>query len=144
MELTIRQLTIDDYDDILQLWAQAGLPFKPNGRDSRTRMAAEMAAPHCRFLGLFHEERLLGVGIANWDGRRGWINRLAVHPDYRGIGLAGRLIERLEAFLEEKGALVVCALIEEENEPSMTCFEKAGFVCNPAVKYFSKRPSDEA
>ncbi len=141
MDLTIRELTVADYETLTALWDRAGLPYKPKGRESRGRLGKEMSLPHCLALGLFDGDRLLGAGIANWDGRRGWINRLAVHPDYRGLGLAGRLLEPLEAFLKEQGALVICALIEEENEPSMTCFEKAGYVCWPEVKYFSKRSS---
>jgi len=143
MNLTTRELTIDDYEDLTALWDRAGLLHKPKGRESRSCLGRELNLPHCLALGLFDCDRLLGAGIANWDGRRGWINRLAVHPDFRGLGLAGRLLEPLEEFLRKQGALVICALIEEENEPSMTCFEKAGFVCSPEVKYFSKRSSED-
>jgi ribosomal protein S18 acetylase RimI-like enzyme len=87
---------------------------------------------------------MLGVVIANYDGRRGWINRLAIHPDHRGVGLAGKLMHEAESFLESQGAVVMCGLIEELNTPSMACFEKEGYICESKFKYFAKRKSNLA
>ena len=90
----IRRLTIDDYEEMLRVWSVSGLPFKPNGRESRAMLAAEISRDHCAFFGAFDQERLVGLAIADYDGRRGWVNRLAVDPDYRGIGLATDLMEK--------------------------------------------------
>ncbi len=144
MELIVRPLTIDDYQAILRLWADAGLEHRPRGRDSRDSMAREMQYPGTCFLGLFDSQRMLGVVIASWDGRRGWINRLAVDPDHRGIGLAGRLIREGETFLRQRGAVVIAALIHDENAPSMAAFERAGYTCMPEMKYFAKRDSKDS
>ena len=141
MSTDIRRLTIADYDDILRLWSLAGLPHRPLGRDSRESMTREFALPQCRYFGLFEKETMIGVIIANYDGRRGWLNRLAIHPEYRGRGLAGELIREAERFLEHQGAVVTAGLIEEMNTPSMACFEKAGYVCESKFKYFAKRKS---
>ena len=140
----IRRLTIADYGDMIRVWSVAGLPFKPLGRESRESLAQEMANSDCAFFGLYEQGKLIGVCIANCDGRRGWINRLAIDPDFRGRRLAGELIRLCEQFLESKGAMVIAALIEDENLPSMTAFEKSGFSCLPEIKYFSKRKSADA
>lgn len=138
MDSDIRRLTIDDYDEIIRVWADAGLSTRPNGRESREKFAIEMADPNVAVFGLYENDRMIGVGIANWDGRRGWINRVAVDPDERGRGLGVQLIRACEEFLVSRGALVMAALIEEVNTPSMSCFEKAGYNCLPEIKYFSK------
>jgi len=143
MEMTIKRLTIDDYDNILKIWTDTGLPFRPKGRDAWDRIAVEMANPDCAYFGMFDDEIMIGVGIANWDGRRGWVNRVAIDPEYRGRGLAGEIIRECEKFLEGCGALIICALIEDENTPSMTCFEKESYVCMNEIKYFSKRKSPD-
>lgn len=142
MSTAIRRLSIADYDDILNLWSMAGLPHKPLGRDSRESMMREMNLPICRYFGMFEDDMMLGVIIANYDGRRGWLNRLAIHPDYRGQRLAGELIREAEAFLEELGAVVTCGLINELNTPSMACFEREGYICESQFKYFAKRKSN--
>jgi GNAT superfamily N-acetyltransferase len=144
MAQEIRRLTIDDYDEIIRVWAESGLPFKPKGRDSLGLMAKEMTNTNCAFFGLFENERMIGVIIANFDGRRGWINRLAIDPDRRGEKLAARLIEVAEEFLRSAGAVVICALIEEVNYPSISCFQNNGYNCEHNIKYFTKRPSSDA
>jgi len=141
MDGSIKPLTIEDYDDIIRVWSDAGLPFKPKGRDSREMMQKEMRLDVCMFFGYYADDRLIGVGIANFDGRRGWINRVAVDPDYRGRGIAGQLIAVCEEFLYDIGAIVICALIEDINEPSINAFQKSGYSTMDEIKYFSKRRS---
>jgi len=140
MEKEIRRLTFDDYDEIMRVWAVSGLPIKSNGRDSRDMVAAEIAREWCAYFGLFVNDKMVGVTITQFDGRRGWINRLAVDPDYRGMGLAGDLMAKCDEFLDQFGEVVPCALIEGENMPSMACFEKAGYVCERSISYWTKRP----
>lgn len=40
--VSIRDFRLDDYDAVLDLWSEAGLPFRPVGRDARTKVAAEL------------------------------------------------------------------------------------------------------
>ncbi|MCH7948573.1 MAG: hypothetical protein IIC66_12335, partial [candidate division Zixibacteria bacterium] len=72
MSEVIKKLSIDDYEEIVNLWADAGLPFKPQGRDSRAMMSKEMQQEGVAYFGLYENSQLLAVGIANYDGRRGW------------------------------------------------------------------------
>jgi len=144
MAANTKKLSINDYNTIIRLWADAGLKHKPKGRDSRESMKKEMQLDGVCYFGYYENDALIGVGLANYDGRRGWINRIAVHPDYRGRGIGGALISECEKFLKSKGAVVLSALIEDINEPSMTCFEKAGFSCEKEWLYFCKRESSDA
>ncbi len=140
----IRTLTIDNYEEIVCLWADAGLPFKPKGRDSREMMAIEMALPQTLFIGLYDHDTMIGVGIGNYDGRRGWVNRVAIDPDQRGKKLARLIIKKLEEFLYEQGAVIVCALIEDENYPSIACFQNSGYIFEKTIGYFAKRNSADS
>ena len=144
MSVILKRLSIDDYQEIINLWADAGLPFKPKGRDSRAMMVKEMQQEGVAYFGIYEENNLLAVGIANYDGRRGWINRVAVDPDRRGEGLAGMIIEECEKFMRSRGAVVMTALIEDINEPSISCFQKAGFICEKSWLYFAKRDSQDS
>jgi len=140
MEKSFRRLTIDDYDAMRRVWDKAGLPYKPNGRESRTMLGAEISREHCAAFGVFDGATLVGLTLVNYDGRRGWINRLAVDPDYRGLGLATELIVKCEEFLSQYGEVIVCGLIEDPNYPSMSLFRKNGYTCMRSVTYWSKRP----
>jgi GNAT superfamily N-acetyltransferase len=143
MARDLRRLTADDYDDILRIWSDAGLPYKHQGRDSRERVAAEIGRTDTAFFGWFEDGRMLAVGLATYDGRKGWINRVAVDPDRRGEGFGGEIIAACEQFLRECGAEVIGALIEEVNSPSVSLFQKYGYSCLKEILYFSKRDSDE-
>ena len=144
MAIEIKPLTGEDYDDIIRVWSDAGLPFKPHGRESREKLGAELAAPQCAGFGLYEDGRMVAVGIANWDGRRGWINRVAVDPDCRGRKLAGQVIRECEAFLHECGATVIAALIEDINYPSISCFQNEGYTCLEQIRYLVKYDSPDA
>ncbi|MEA1979521.1 MAG: GNAT family N-acetyltransferase [candidate division Zixibacteria bacterium] len=141
----IRTLTALDYEKIINLWAEAGLPYKPQGRDSKEMLTKEMLLPQTVFLGIDDgSDKMIAMGIANFDGRRGWINRVAVDPDWRGQNLAGQIIDACEKFLYKQGAVVICALIEDINYPSISTFQKNGYTCEQTIKYFTKRNSQDA
>jgi RimJ/RimL family protein N-acetyltransferase len=54
--------------------------------------------------------------------------RLLVHPEWRGQGVAGRLIRALLKLLEPDSVKEVLARINPQSEASRRCLEKAGFV----------------
>jgi ribosomal protein S18 acetylase RimI-like enzyme len=141
--LQIRRLTAADYDGIVKLWSIANLPYKPKGRDSREAIAAEMKLNPDFFLGAFDEERLVGVAVVSCDSRKGWINRLAVNPDYRRRGIAVDLINECESVIRKRGLKLFCTLIEESNRPSIRLFKKRGYVEHCDIHYFCKRESDD-
>jgi GNAT superfamily N-acetyltransferase len=134
-------LSIDAHDAILRVWRTSGLPIKPDGRESRAMMAAEMSRDFCQYLGLSVGGLLVAVTIVQYDGRHGWINRLAVDPQYQRRGLAGRLIEAAQDWLGRYGDdIVVSGLIEQDNLPSQKCFARHGFRHHETITYWSKRP----
>jgi len=141
--MEIRRLRVDDYPELVHLWLKAGLPFKPKGRDSPEAIARQMEINPDFFIGAFENGKLVGAVIASSDVRKGWINRLAVDPDYRRRGVAKTLIAEAEKALRKKGLRIFCALIEESNVASRELFKKCGYVEHRDIIYFSKRDSDE-
>lgn len=139
--MKIRSLTIFDYDQIVALWKRSELPFRPSGRDRKETVQAQMAANPDFFLGAYEDNRLVGVVVATSDGRKGWINRLAVDPDFRGRGVAEALIAESEKTLRRHGLRIFCALIEDYNTSSMQLFKKCGYKEHRDIVYFSKRES---
>jgi ribosomal protein S18 acetylase RimI-like enzyme len=141
--MEIRKLTIDQYEELVSLWRKAGLPFKPKGRDSKEAIARQINASPEFFLGAFENGRLVGAVIVSSDGRKGWINRLAVDPAYRRRGVASTLVAEAERVLRKHGIRIFCALIEAENEASKRLFKKCGYVEHRDIIYFSKREYDD-
>jgi GNAT superfamily N-acetyltransferase len=95
------------------------------------------------FLGVFEGNRLVGTVIISCDLRKGWINRLAVDPDYRNRGIAKALIAESEKVLRKHGVRIFCALIEDYNAISKKLFKECGYVEHRDIIYFSKRDSSK-
>jgi ribosomal protein S18 acetylase RimI-like enzyme len=140
--MKICSLTIADYDQIVALWKRAGLPFKPLGRDRKSAVQAQMTENPDFFLGALEGNRLVGVVVATSDGRKGWINRLAVDPDFRRVGVAEKLISEAENILHKHGIRMFCALIDDDNKVSKQLFKKCGYREHRDIVYFRKKPSD--
>lgn len=140
----IRRLTIEDYDAVIALWQRAGLTsLRPAGRDSREAFAKQLAGGQIA-IGLEEDDRLIGVVVATHDTRKGWINRLAIDPDFRRRGYAQRLVEAAEAALRESGLTLIAALIEGDNDASLALFKRLGYAVHTDIYYVSKRDSSEA
>jgi ribosomal protein S18 acetylase RimI-like enzyme len=143
-ELVIRDFRIEDYDKLIDLWSAAGLGYRPKGRDSRHQMEQQLKHGNMTFLVAQTGGRLVGSVIGTHDGRKGWINRLAVHPSYRRRGLAKKLIAEVEKRLSQVGLEVTAGLIERGNTASLQLFQSLGYERASDIVYLSKRKSPEA
>ena len=143
MDHDIRVIGPDRYDDIIRIWELAGLPHRPRGRDSRGEMTAQMGLDPEMFLGCFVEGELAGVIIGSYDQRKGWINRLAVAPEFQGKGIAKALVKRIEEVLKGKGFRIIATLVEDESPESMELFTKAGYRKHGDIHYLTKRESED-
>jgi ribosomal protein S18 acetylase RimI-like enzyme len=139
--LEIREFRIEDYDRVMALWTEGDLPLKPLGRDSRQNIARQTGLPNVRFLVAVDKPggRVIGTVLATHDGRKGWINRLAVDAGLRKKGIGARLVVAAEHWLESQGMDILACLIEEDNAVSMAVFEKLGYKKHPEIIYFAKR-----
>jgi ribosomal protein S18 acetylase RimI-like enzyme len=142
--LVIRDFRIEDYDKLIDLWKAAGLGYRPKGRDSRHQMEQQLKHGNMTFLVAETGGRLVGSVIGTHDGRKGWINRLAVHPSYRHRGLAKKLVAEVEDRLSQVGLEVIAGLIEQGNTASLQLFQSLGYERAWDAVYLSKRKSPEA
>ena len=123
--MQIRDFCLADYDNVLALWHATGIA--PSAGDDKAGIAARLQ----RDLGLFllaHDEgQLLGVVMGTYDGRRGWVNHLAVAPAWQGRSIGAALLNALEARLREMGCAKINLLIEPENAAVTGFYEAAGY-----------------
>jgi ribosomal protein S18 acetylase RimI-like enzyme len=142
-EILIRRLTNHDYEFMVLVWKKAGLPFQPNGRESREAFVKQLCDDHILALGAFAGGKMIGVVIGSHDGRKGWINRLAVLPGMQKQGIAQELIKKIEHFFVSKGILMFAALINSDNLASINLFIKMGYEMKSHIKYFRKLTDKE-
>lgn len=81
--------------------------------------------------------------MATHDGRKGWINRLAVTPAFQQQGIARMLLAEAEDRLSRQGIEIVACLVENWNVDSARFFEKLGYKRFDGITYFTKRKHPE-
>ena len=139
-----RSLRPEDFPDLRALWERAGLPHRPRGRDTAEAIARACRAHPDLVLAAETAGRLVGAVLGSHDGRKGWINRLAVDPEYRRRGIARELLARVEAALHRRGITVIGLLVEADNQAAQRFFTQAGYRSHAAeVLYFSRHRSPD-
>jgi ribosomal protein S18 acetylase RimI-like enzyme len=141
--MTIHELSLKDYKRIVDIWNQAGMHAKLKGRDGPETLRNQLASETVFILGDVKGGLLRGVILVSHDGRKGWMNRLAVLPKFRDQGIASGLIREAEKRLKSMGIEIFAAHIEEDNRSSRQLFEKLGYVPATDIIYFVKRLRDE-
>lgn len=138
-DLVFRRLIPEDIPILLDLWRVAELPIRPKGRDRIEKITRELNNNFEALIGAFYNDNLIAFVLATHDGRKGWINRLAVHPDFRRKGLANKMIAEAEKFLESNDIEIYTCLIEDWNKSSIKLFSDLGYKRHDDIIYFSKR-----
>ena len=139
MDLKIRKYVNEDYNSLIELWKISSLPYRPKGRDSREELVRQNKLDCSIFLVAEAEERLIGSLFGSHDGRKGWINRLAVHPDFQQQNIGTKLVDKVEKLFEKAGIGIFACLIEEENEVSKKVFQRLGYKVFKGISYCTKR-----
>ena len=100
--LSIRACRLEDAEVVLELWRQAdATPGVTDTADELRRVMGESCAD---VLVAEVDGRLIGSIIGTFDGWRGNLYRMAVHPDYRRRGIGRSLVAEVERRLSARGA----------------------------------------
>jgi ribosomal protein S18 acetylase RimI-like enzyme len=137
--ITIRKMKIQDYTPLTTLWNEGGLPYRPQGRDSRQHIAQQLRQRTSLYYVAEQNGIIVGAILGTHDGRKGWINRLIVAPAYRKKGIAKRLVQEVEHQLTAIGIDIIACLVEDWNTVSETVFERLGYTKHTDILYYSKR-----
>jgi ribosomal protein S18 acetylase RimI-like enzyme len=141
--MIIREFNIKDYDALIALWNDAQLPFKPKGRDKRDKIDYELKHGKNIFLVAEINGKLVGSVFGTHDGRKGWINRFAVAPEFQRQNIAKKLIAEVEDRFSELGIDIIACLVEDWNTKSLQVFEKLGYKKHSDIFYLSKRKNSD-
>ncbi len=130
----IRPFVVADYPQVRDLWLNGGPGVSLRPSDELDEINKRLQRDPDLFLVAEEGERIVGVIMAGWDGRRGTLSHLVVAPDRRGDGIGSALIAEAEARLRALGCLRTHLLVFRGNTRAIDLYERLGYeVMEPIV-----------
>ena len=129
--MRIRPFQPGDQQGVIELWKRCGLvvPWNDPARDIERKLRAGADL----FLVGERKGRLTASAMGGYEGHRGWVNYLAVDPEYRGRGDAREIMQVLESRLLELGCPKINLQVRETNVDVIRVYEALGYKRDPVV-----------
>ena len=123
--LAIRVYRESDEDNVVALWRQCGLVVAWNDpvKDIRRKLRIQ---PHLFLVG-FSNGQLAATIMAGYEGHRGWINYLAVAPEYRRQGFGRLMMDEAETRLREMGYPKINLQVRRSNAEAAGFYRSIGY-----------------
>lgn len=140
--MTIRTMTIEDYDQVWALWMSSKNMGFNNVDDSREGIEKYLRRnPATSFVAL-EDGRVIGVILGGHDGRRGFIHHACVAEPCRGRGVGTALLNTCLKALEAEGIHKVALLVFRRNAAGNAFWEKNDFTVREDVAYRNRALSE--
>ncbi len=130
--LRVRPYEDHDRDAVVSLWALV-FPDEPAWNASEAMIDRKLTVQRQLFFVAEHQGAIVGTVVAGFDGVRGWVHKVAAHPDYRRQGVARQLMEAAEAGLKALGCNKLNLQVREGNDSAVRFYLSAGYDIEPRV-----------
>ncbi len=136
----IREMDIADYDDVIKLWGQnEGMSLRD--ADSKESINNYLIRnPNLSFVAVSANE-IVGAVLVGTDGRRGYLQHLAVSSNFRGKSLGRELVSQAISALANVGVPKTHLFVYNENVNAQQFYEKLGWFPRDEVRMYSYNSS---
>ncbi|MDE1319878.1 GNAT family N-acetyltransferase [Vibrio aestuarianus] len=136
----IREMDIADYDDVIKLWGQTeGMSLRD--ADSKESINNYLIRnPNLSFVAVSANE-IVGAVLVGTDGRRGYLQHLAVCSNFRGKNLGRELVSQAINALANVGVPKTHLFVYNENVNAQQFYEKLGWFPRDEVRMYSYNSS---
>ena len=130
--MQIRAFADADTEAVVALWNDCGLtrPWNNPYQDIARKCSV---SPDLFLVGTDTNGQLVATIMVGYDGHRGWINYLAVHPSHQRQGHARRLMEQAEQLLAARGCPKLNLQVRAGNEAVIAFYESLGYTDDKTV-----------
>ena len=126
---------------MIALWGECGLVVPQN--DPQKDIARKLQVhPELFFIGEADGE-IIGSCMAGYEGHRGWINYLAVHPTQQRRGYATELMREAERLLRLAGCPKINLQVRSSNSAVIAFYESIGFFEDDVVSFGRRLEQDK-
>ena len=127
---SIRDFRPEDEAGLIEMWKLSGIYRRWN--DPQRDIARKTENMQKTGFGLFlvvqeSSGRIIGSVMAGYDGHRGSVNYLAVHPDAQRQGIGRALMAEVERWCEVEGCPKINLLVRTDNEAVKAFYARLGY-----------------
>ncbi len=141
MDFRIRSYRKSDKTSVNKLWQDCGLVV-PWNNPLQDIIRKETVQPELFLIGVMDDE-IVATAMVGYEGHRGWVNYLSVHPKFQRRGLGQQLIEEAENRLLKLGCPKLQVQIRNTNKEVIKFYKKLGYVQDEVVNLGKRLISDE-
>jgi ribosomal protein S18 acetylase RimI-like enzyme len=139
--MEIRPFHLSDESAVVELWQKCELvrPVNDPARDIRRKLSVN---PELFLLGTIDGKVIASV-MAGYEGHRGWINYLAVHPEHRLKGYGRQILAEAEKQLRVLGCPKINLQVRTANRTVLEFYQRIGYHLDEVISLGKRLEHDE-
>lgn len=139
--MEIRLFRPQDEDQVIRLWTDCGLvvPWNNPHKDIQRKLKVNPEL----FLVACESDRIIATVMAGYEGHRGWVNYLAVHPDHQRTGVGRRMMDEAENLLRAAGCPKINLQVRSTNSEVIEFYKRIGYKVDDVVSLGKRLEPDE-
>ena len=139
--MEIRPYRETDEGEVIALWRACELtrPWNDPRKDIRRKQAEH---PELFLVGL-RDGKLMATVMAGYEGHRGWINYLAVHPEHRRRNHGRQMMAAAEKLLRGLGCPKINLMVRTSNRSAVEFYQRLGYAMDDVVSLGKRLEHDD-
>lgn len=131
-------LAIRQYEDstdraqVIELWRTV-FGYETAHNEPSLAISKKVATNDGMFFVAREGLNVIGTVMAGYDGHRGWLYAVAIHPERRRSGLGSRLVRFAEVALSGVGCMKINLQLLATNEATAAFYKSLGYSVEPRV-----------
>ena len=137
-DIIIRPMTMDDYEEVFDMWQSiSGFGIR-TWDDSREGIAKFIARNPGLSVVALHEGRIVGSILCGHDGRRGCLYHVCVKEAYRMLGIGQDMVVRCKEHLKAEGINKINLIAFKTNAVGNKFWQKLNWKFREDCNYYEE------
>ncbi len=139
--MQIRPFQLEDEQAVVALWRRCDLtrPWNDPHRDIQRKLRVK---PEWFLVGLL-DGQVIATAMAGYEGHRGWLNYVAVAPEYQLRGFARTIVNEAERLLREAGCAKINLQVRTANHGAIQFYRRLGYSVDDVVSMGKRLEHDD-
>ena len=139
--MQIREFIEKDTKAVIALWVRCRLVVPSN--NPQKDIERKLEVDRDLFLVGTLENKIVATVMGGYDGHRGWINYLAVDPDYRNNGYGRLIMKEVEQRIRTKGCSKINLQVRTTNKGVIEFYQSLGYSDDHVIGLGKRLEEDE-